>query len=73
MDPEKELGPDAFHSESVSPLMNQAPVPLCRNPRAMLKFFYGSGGQSQPKYILLQLVTCQTSMIILGSKGDVGE
>jgi len=30
-----ELGPDAFHSESVLLRTSHAPVPLCRNPQAM--------------------------------------
>ena len=42
-----ELGPESFHSESVLPLTNHAPVSLCRDSRAMLKFFQGSGGESQ--------------------------
>ena len=31
-----ELGPDAFHSESVLLLMNHAPVSLCRDSRPMV-------------------------------------
>ena len=31
-----ELAPDDFHSASVSPWTNQYPVPLCRDPRAIL-------------------------------------
>jgi hypothetical protein len=50
-----------------------SPSPALPQSKGNVEVFLWIGGTESTSDILLQLVTFQTSMIILGSKGDVGE
>src|SRR6266851_5464851 len=61
----RELGPDVFHSENLSPRINHVPVPLRCNSRTIRWFFDGSGGESQFRISLCNLSPTSQSQCFL--------